>query len=248
MVDIALRMDGPRAYLYLRGPLDAAAVATLADTCGTVAEQASVRVLVISAAPTIWSGWSVEAAANAETLGLIGDPFGPLAAVPQPTVVVVAGAVRDAGLELALCADIRIAAPDAEFGLPGVGGTENQTGTMPIAGGLQRLARAVGRARALELVLMGTLISAAAAQRWGLVNLVAADPQVEAEALAGRIAERGPIATRLAKEAVRRGLEMPLDQALRYETDLTVLLQTTADRAEGVRAFIEKRPSHFRGT
>jgi enoyl-CoA hydratase/carnithine racemase len=69
----------------------------------------------------------------------------------------------------------------------------------------------------------------------------------EAEALAARIAERGPIAVRYAKEAVREGMELPLDQALRYETDLTVILQTTADRAEGVRAFVEKRPARFEG-
>jgi enoyl-CoA hydratase/carnithine racemase len=69
----------------------------------------------------------------------------------------------------------------------------------------------------------------------------------EAEALAGRIAAKGPIATRLAKEAVHRGLDMPLDQALRYELDLTILLQTTEDRAEGVRAFLEKRPPRFTG-
>ncbi|MEE9277248.1 MAG: enoyl-CoA hydratase-related protein, partial [Dehalococcoidia bacterium] len=73
------------------------------------------------------------------------------------------------------------------------------------------------------------------------------DPRAQAAALAGRIAQRGPLATRFAKEALRRGLEMPLDQALRYETDLTVLLQTTADRAEGVQAFKDKRPPRFEG-
>ena len=69
----------------------------------------------------------------------------------------------------------------------------------------------------------------------------------EAEAIAGRIAERGPIAVRYAKEAINRGLEMPLEQALRYETDLTIILQTTEDRAEGVRAFLKKRKPKFKG-
>ncbi|TAK76065.1 MAG: crotonase, partial [Dehalococcoidia bacterium] len=77
--------------------------------------------------------------------------------------------------------------------------------------------------------------------------LPGADVEAAALALAGRIAERGPIATRMAKEAISRGAEMTLEQALRYETDLTVLLQSTADRAEGVRAFAAKRPPRFTG-
>jgi enoyl-CoA hydratase/carnithine racemase len=105
----------------------------------------------------------------------------------------------------------------------------------------------VGRARALELVLTGAPIDAPTARAWGLLSSVVDDAAGEGESLAGRIAERGPIAVRFAKEAVRRGIEMPLEQALRFETDLTVLLQTTADRAEGVAAFAEKRAPTFRG-
>ena len=99
----------------------------------------------------------------------------------------------------------------------------------------------------MELVLTGTPIDASKARAWGLVSKVGVDAAGEAVALAGRIAERGPIAVRFAKEALNRGIEMPLEQALGYETDLTVLLQTTADRAEGVAAFIEKRTPTFRG-
>ena len=105
----------------------------------------------------------------------------------------------------------------------------------------------MGRGRALELVLVSEPIDAMTARTWGLVSVVAEDPASEAAALAARIAQRGPLATRFAKEAVRRGIEMPLDQALRYETDLTVLLQTTEDRAEGVEAFLEKRDPEFHG-
>jgi enoyl-CoA hydratase/carnithine racemase len=91
-------------------------------------------------------------------------------------------------------------------------------------------------------------MEAAEAQRAGLVFAIAADPLAEADRLARTIASRGPLAVQLAKEAVWRGLEMPLDQALRFETDLTLLLQTTKDRAEGVSAFLEKREPHFTGS
>jgi enoyl-CoA hydratase/carnithine racemase len=99
------------------------------------------------------------------------------------------------------------------------------------------------------MILLGEPLDARAALACGLVNAVAphGEARAEAERIAGAIASRGPIAVRYAKEAVLRGLDMPLEQALRYETDLTVILQTTADRAEGVRAFLEKRPPRFEG-
>jgi enoyl-CoA hydratase/carnithine racemase len=108
----------------------------------------------------------------------------------------------------------------------------------------------VGRGKALEMILTGEAVDAQEALRIGLVSQLAARERLpaEAEALAGRIAAQGPIAVRYAKEAITRGLDMTLEQALRYETDLTIILQTTQDRAEGVRAFLEKRTPEFRGT
>lgn len=242
MAGDVLSIEGAVATLTLSGSLDAEAVAALRVACEAARENDSVRVLVLRASGEVWGGWEAAALADAERLGLVGDPFRPLAELPQPTVAVLDGAVREAGLELALCADVRVGSEGATFAMASVIG-----GAMPIAGGLQRLARAVGRSHALEMVLTGATIDAERALQWGLLSAVAADAEGEARALAGRIAERGPIATRLAKEAVRRGLEMPLHQALRYETDLTVLLQTTADRAEGVAAFEEKRDPRFEG-
>jgi enoyl-CoA hydratase len=118
-----------------------------------------------------------------------------------------------------------------------------------MAGGLQRLARLVGRGKALELALTGKLIDADEALRIGMISGVAPRDGLmqAAEAIAQRIAERGPLAVVYAKEAVSRGIDMPLEQALRFETDLTVILQTTEDRAEGVRAFLEKRKPEFKG-
>ncbi|MXY79739.1 MAG: enoyl-CoA hydratase [Chloroflexi bacterium] len=236
-----LTRDGHIARLTLPATLDADTVALLRDACAAVAAEPEVRVLILDAPSGCWRGWPASLLPGLAQAGLAGDPFGPLAALPQPSVAVLRGDVLDAGLELALCADLRVCEAGARFGLPGVA-----AGRLPVAGGLQRLARAVGRSRATQLLLSDP-VDAAAARDWGLVSESGDDPAALAGAVAERIAARGPIATRLAKEAVARGLEMPLDQALRYETDLTILLQSTDDRAEGVRAFLEKRPPEFRG-
>ena len=232
------------ATIDLHGPLAPPCLSVLNDACARIAVDPAVRVTVLRASSDVWTGWSEEAWSNAADLGIIGDPFGPFAALPQPTSAVMEGAVRDAGLELALCADIRIADAATTFAMPAIG-----QGRLPIAGGLQRLARTVGRAHALDLVLRGAAVDAATARRWGLISqIVEHDDGFQAATdLARQIAGRGPVALRAAKEAVRRGLDMPLEEALRFETDLTVLLQTTADRAEGVKAFTEKRPPRFQG-
>jgi enoyl-CoA hydratase/carnithine racemase len=145
---------------------------------------------------------------------------------------------------MALACDIRVAADDARFALPEVG-----MGSLPLAGGSQRLPRIAGRAVAASMLLLGDELDAHAAHHAGIVSRVfpSADLAAEAEALATRIAAHGPLALRYAKEAVYQGSEMTLDQALRHELDLSVILQTTSDRDEGVRAFSEKRPPRFEG-
>jgi len=172
-------------------------------------------------------------------------PFRCLELLPQPVIACIEGDAIGAGLELALACDIRVASEKARFAMPQV-----PEGRIPWAGGTQRLPRIVGRAKALEMVLLGEPMTAEDAMACGLVNHVAPRPGVRTvcERIATRIASRGPLAVRYAKEAIVRGLDLPLDPALRYETDLTVILQTTDDRAEGVRAFIEKRPPRFGGT
>ena len=241
MARAQLSLEGPIARLGLAGPLDAPLVDELAAACDTLAQpdtDEAARVVLITADEVVWAGWP-----GAAPLALIGDPFGPLAALPQPVVAQLGADVIGAGLELALCADSRVAGPNSLFAL-----LDPHAPEFPVAGGLQRLSRAIGRSRALELALAPGPIDADTALQWGLVSAVVDDPPAEARRRAAQIAERGPIATRLAKEAVRRGLELPLEQALRYETDLTVLLQATNDRVEGVRAFIEKRSPRFRGS
>jgi enoyl-CoA hydratase len=194
------------------------------------------------------TGWSAEALREAAGPGGLVAPLGAgceaLAAVPQPTIAALHGRAHSIGLELALACDVRVAAEDATFAMP-----EVALGLVPIGGGTQRLPRAVGRAHALRLLLTGETIEAAEAYRIGLVSEVteAGAERAAALTIANAIAARGPIATRYAKEAVLRGLDLPLQQGLRAELDLTVILQTTDDRAEGVSAFVERRDPHFTG-
>lgn len=254
---IALDLRPPLAVLRLvraaeGNRLDAATIRELEAACGTVADEPAVRAVVLTGQGAVFSeGWdpsSLRAGAASPDEGrrerLLGHAFGFLAKLPCPVVAAVNGDALSGGLELALACDVRIAAEEARFGFP-----ELDLGIIPLAGGTQRLARLVGRGKALEMLLTAQPIDAEEARRIGLVSWTAPRHRLmeEAEALAGRIAAKGPIATRLAKEAVHRGLDMPLDQALRYELDLTILLQTTEDRAEGVRAFLEKRPPRFTG-
>jgi len=232
-------------------PADGAYDRALLDTLGAAAEAVAadpaVRCVVLASDGDFGRGWTAAALAEPDGLpGLAALSAGieAVARIPQPVVAALRGEVRSVALELALACDIRVAAADARFAM-----ADTQEGAVPRGGGTQRLPRAVGRAQALRLILTGEEVDAAEARRIGLVSAVVQPSEVvaHAQAIAAEVAQRGPIATRLAKEAVHRGVEMPLAAALRYELDLTVLLQSTADRAEGVRAFAEKRPPNFIG-
>ena len=160
----------------------------------------------------------------------------------KPLIAAINGYAVGGGLELALCCDLRVAAEHARFGLP-----EVKWGIIPGAGGTQRLPRAIGLGRAMELLLTGELIDAAEALRIGLVNRVVPLPELlpAARALAEVIVQRGPLAVRAAKQAALEGLDGPLDAGLALETRLSEELLRTADSREGLRAFAEKRPPHF---
>ena len=125
--------------------------------------------------------------------------------------------------------------------------TQVARGTLPTFGGTQRLPRLVGVERSLRTLLLGETISGRQAVEWGLAARVARSADPAARRLTGELLERGPIALRFAKEAVVRSLDLALDDGARFEHDLYVLLETTRDRAEGVRSFLEKRKPIFRG-
>jgi enoyl-CoA hydratase/carnithine racemase len=163
---------------------------------------------------------------------------------PQPIIAAIRGYAFGGGLELALACDIRIAGEGARLGL-----TEIDLAIIPGGGGTQRLPRLIGRGRALEMILTGARISATEALRLGIVERVVPDAELMTSAmdLARTLAGKAPVALRYAKEAVVKGLGLPLADGLRLENDLSTLLRTTDDRAEGARAFLEKRKPRWTG-
>jgi len=164
--------------------------------------------------------------------------------VSKPIVAAVSGFVLGGGCELMMNCDIIIASETARFGQP-----EINLGIMPGAGGTQRLTRAVGKARAMDLILTGRMISAREALAWGLVSRVVPAENFFEEALSvcHELCNKSPLALRLAKESVLKAFEMTLSEGLEYERKLFYMLFATDDQKEGMRAFLEKRPPVFVG-
>jgi enoyl-CoA hydratase len=162
----------------------------------------------------------------------------------KPVIAAINGYALGGGCELAMACTIRIAAETAKLGQP-----EINLGIIPGYAGTQRLARLVGRGRALELLLTGDQITAQEAHRLGLVNRVvpAADLLAQAKALAASLAAKAPVAIRYILEAVHKGLEMPFPQAQIFEATLFGLVASTDDMHEGTKAFLEKRKADFKG-
>ena len=169
---------------------------------------------------------------------------GAVATLEVPVIVAINGDAIDHGLELALAGDLRIAAANARFGL-----TDLAQGSFPWDGGTQRLPRLVGPAWAQDMILTSRVIDAGQALALGLVNRVVEANQVleEARHWADSILSAGPIAARYAKEAVHKGTDLSLPQGIRLEADLNILLQGTADRAEGLKAFSQRRAPKYTG-
>ena len=164
--------------------------------------------------------------------------------ITKPVIAAVNGWALGGGCELAMTLDLIVAGEGARFGQP-----EINIGVIPGAGGTQRLTRAIGKSRAMRMILTGDPITAAEAERAGLVALTTQDELVveDALALAARIATKSPIALRLAKEAVNAAYEMSLTDALAHERRLFYLLFASEDQKEGMAAFLEKREPDFRG-
>lgn len=162
----------------------------------------------------------------------------------KPVIAAINGYAFGGGLELALACDLRFAANTAKMGLP-----EVSLGIIPGYGGTQRLPRLVGSGVALQMILTGDPVGADEALRIGLVNGVYApdDLLANCKAIASKIVSRGPTAVALAKQAVRRGVHLPLAEGLQLEADLFGLVSSTAEMKEGMTAFLEKRkPSWLR--
>ena len=164
--------------------------------------------------------------------------------IKKPLIAAVSGFALGGGCELSMTCDIIIASETAKFGQP-----EINIGVMPGAGGTQRLTRAVGKYKSMEMVLTGKMISADEAMRWGLVNKVVPIEYYleEAKALAKEIASKPPVAVRLAKEAVLKAFDTTIEGGLEFERKNFYLLFASEDQKEGMKAFTEKRKAEWKG-
>ncbi|MBT3391688.1 MAG: enoyl-CoA hydratase [Chloroflexi bacterium] len=194
------------------------------------------------------AGADIKEMANASAVEMLNSNFIPtfdrIRAIKKPVIAAVAGWALGGGSELALSCDMIIAAENAKFGQP-----EINIGVIPGAGGTQRLAKAVGKALAMEMVLNNRTLSAAEALHYGIVNHVVPPERCLEEALqlAAEIAARAPLAVQLGKEAVNQAFETSLTEGLADERRAFTLLFATADQKEGMAAFIEKRPPEWTG-
>lgn len=162
----------------------------------------------------------------------------------KPVIAAIEGFCITGGLELALACDMRFAGEGASFAL-----TSSKIGTVPGAGGTQRLPRVVGPAHAMEIMMTGVPLDCAEAARIGLINRAVAKGGAldHVKEMIRVFAQRGPLSLRLIKRAVHKGLQMDMDSALDYETFLVTTIYGSADRKEGISAFLEKRQAAFKG-
>jgi enoyl-CoA hydratase/carnithine racemase len=255
--NLLLERDGAVALLTINRPekrnaLNAATVDELRRAVLELKHDASVRAVVLTGAgdKAFVAGADINELAVQTPVGgrehaRIGQHVLDLVAhMGKPVIAAINGVALGGGCELAMACTLRIAADTARIGQP-----EINLGIIPGYGGTQRLARLVGRGRALELLLTGDAITAEEAWRIGLVNRVvpAAALASEARQLAQTLAARAPIAVRYIIDAVNQGLDMPLAEAQVFEATLFGLVSTTEDMREGTRAFLEKRQAAFKG-
>jgi enoyl-CoA hydratase/carnithine racemase len=240
-----LRLNRPEA----RNALSPEVMERLASELERLDSDPEIRCIVIAGSEEVFAaGADIKAMSERSFEEALRHPaaaFWPrVAAVKTPLVAAVSGYALGGGCELALACDMIVASDTAQFGQP-----EITLGIIPGGGGSQRLARAVGKQRAMELVLTGRRFDAETALQMGLVNRVAKKGRWldEALELARTVAERPPIAARLAKQAVLTAEETGLSAGLAAERRLYELSMATEDRVEGMRAFLEKRQPRFEG-
>lgn len=252
---IKLEFSGPYALITLNRPdalnaLQFAMIGALSEAIDRVAASDARALIVTGAGPkSFCAGADIKELMDRDLMAqrrgaqLGQRTFAKLAALPIPSVAVLHGYAFGGGLELAMACTFRIATEKARVGLP-----EIKLGLIPGYGGTQRLPRLVGEARAAELVMSGRTVDAAEAERWGLVNrLVQTGESVElGKAFMSEFIGYSKCASLFAREAVQRGMATTLAEGLDIEADLSTLAYRTADAAEGMRAFIEKRTPEFK--
>jgi len=229
--------------------LNTALLKELADVLEQSAADSAIRAVVLTGNDKAFAaGADIQEMAARDIVGILNDPrvnyWQRITAFSKPLIAAVNGFCLGGGCELAMHADILIAGENARFGQP-----EINLGIIPGAGGTQRLLRAVGQSLAMQMVLTGKPISAEHALRAGLISEITAPEKTVERALelAALIAEKAPLAVRLAKEAVLKAHDTDLATGLRFERHAFTILAGTSDRNEGIAAFQEKRAPKFNG-
>ncbi len=240
-----IRLNRPEARNALSQSLRQALTAQFV----ALSEDDSVRCIVLTGGERVFAaGADLRAMADATPIDILllnnQRMWQTIAACPKPVIAAVNGFALGGGCELAMHADIIVAGEGARFGQP-----EVKVGIMPGAGGIQRLARTVGKFKAFKLLLTGEPIAARDAEALGLVSEVVADDQVQARALelAAQIAAMPPLAVTQIKEVLLAGQDASLETALMLERKAFQLLFASADQKEGMHAFLDKRAAQFKG-
>jgi len=238
-------MNRPKALNALSGELMEAVVAAL----GELDADPEIRAIVLGGGERAFAaGADIAELAAGTPISLYEsrriDRWDAIRDLRTPVVAAVSGFCLGGGCELAMLCDLIVASETARFGQP-----EINLGVLPGAGGTQRLTRAVGKALAMDMILTGRMLSAREALAAGLVARVVAKEAwlVEAKRVAGEIAAKGPIAVRLAKEAVDKAFEAPLAVGIDFERRAFYLARASEDAGEGLTAFVEKRRPNFKG-
>jgi enoyl-CoA hydratase len=251
---ILTEVEGPIGIVRINRPdvlnaLNPRTIQEIGEALAEFDQDDSIRCLVLTGNDRAFAaGADIGQMAEAGAIEILRDDdaarWARLRTLRKPLIAAVSGYALGGGCELALMCDIIVAAESAQFGQP-----EVKIGIIPGAGGTQRWARAAGKARAMEAVLIGEPVRAVDAERMGLINRVVPDGAHldEAKRLARQIAARPPLAVRLAKEAVNQAAEVGLTAGLELERKLFYLLFASEDKREGMKAFLEKRPPTFTG-
>ena len=258
MNNLLLEVEGGIALLTINRPkslnaLNSETLSELNECLADLEKNEDVKVVILtgSGEKSFVAGADLSEMVNAtaaegRAMGLLArEAFGRLENMPQVTIAAVNGFALGGGCEISMACDIRVASENAKFAQPECG-----LGILPGFGGTQRLPRLVGKGRAKELIFTCDMISAEDAYRMGLANHVV--PQAElidyCKAMAGRIMKNGPFAVSLAKQAINTGSDTDLDSGLKLEANLFGLSFATADKKEGMTAFLETRKEkHFTG-
>ncbi|KAF8885431.1 ClpP/crotonase-like domain-containing protein [Mucidula mucida] len=242
---VLITLNRPKVLNALSSPLFAELIKAMSDAD----QDPSVGAVVLTGSDRAFAaGGDIKEMKDADFSSMYRNNFldnwSFLSKLHKPVIAAVSGLALGGGCELALMCDIILVSPTAKFGQP-----EINLGIIPGGGGSQRLAHAVGKSRAMEMVLTGRLVSAEEAERWGMVSRIVTEAEggvvKEAVTVAQGIASKGQLAVQAGKEAVNAAFEMTLSEGLRFERRTCHGLFATKDQKEGMTAFIEKRPPQW---